>query len=135
MVTNNSRPIRNQITLNPFEITLIPTDEDFSEKVDILYSSMVLHHIKDINYILAKFYNMLENNGYLVLVDLDKEDGRFHLNYPDYDGHKGFDQAQLKMTLEEIGFRDVSSYTFYQDVKRINDEEIHYSLFIMIARK
>ena len=39
---------------------------------------MTLHHIPDTNGILNKFHALLEPNGYLLVADLEKEDGSFH---------------------------------------------------------
>lgn len=113
----------------------IANNEQINKKFDVIYNSMVLHHIHDTDLIIRKFYDMLNNDGYLCIVDLDKEDGRFHLNYPEFDGHNGFDQEKLKHILAKAGFKDIRSYTFYDDVKTIGDERIEYSLFLLKARK
>ena len=47
-------------------------------KFDIVYSQMVLHHIKNIDAILKKFYGLLNTGGVLAIADLYKEDGSFH---------------------------------------------------------
>lgn len=105
------------------------------EKFDVIYNSMVLHHINDINGIINKFYRLLNNNGYLCIVDLDKEDGSFHREYPDFNGHNGFNQNELKDILDSEGFSDVESETFLYDEKIIDGKKVNYSLFLMKARK
>lgn len=104
-------------------------------KFDVIYTSMVLHHIPDTAGIIKNLYKLLNNDGYLCIVDLDEEDGRFHKEYPDYDGHNGFDQEKLKSILNYAGFKDIESNTFYYGEKIIEDEKINYSLFLMNARK
>lgn len=85
--------------------------------------------------IIKNFYELLNNHGYLCIVDLDEEDGSFHKNYPDFDGHNGFNQEELKKVLIGAGFRDIESNTFFYDEKIIEGQKINYSLFLMKARK
>lgn len=110
-------------------------DNSFNKKFDIIYNSMVLHHIHDTNAVVKRLYNLLNVNGCLCIVDLDEEDGSFHKNYPDYDGHNGFNQEELKQILVNEGFSDVEVYTFYYDVKAIENQKVDYSLFFMKGRK
>lgn len=104
-------------------------------KFDVIYNSMVLHHIHDTESIIKKFYKLLNNDGYLCIVDLNEENGSFHKNYPEFDGHNGFNQEKLKGILRNAGFNDIESNTFYYDEKNIEEEKISYSLFLMKARK
>jgi len=105
------------------------------EKFDVIYNSMVLHHIHDIEGIIKKFYQLLNKDGYLYIVDLDEEDGSFHKKYPDFHGHNGFNQEKLKGILASVGFKDIESNTFFYDDKVLEDEKIKYSLFLMKARR
>lgn len=120
---------------------MVPYDLDITNKnsldmkFDVIYNSMVLHHVKDIEGIIKNFHELLNKDGYLCIVDLDKEDGSFHKEYPDFDGHNGFDQNDLKDILIKAGFKDIESNTFFYDEKIIEGEKINYSLFLMKARK
>jgi ubiquinone/menaquinone biosynthesis C-methylase UbiE len=105
------------------------------ESYDVIYTSMVLHHIEDIETIVEKLFKMLNNHGYLCIVDLVKEDGEFHKEEKDFKGHHGFEEKELKVLLEEIGFEDINSKVFYNGKKSIGDEEVEYSLFIMVGKK
>ena len=102
---------------------------------DVIYSSMVLHHIPDTLAIIKTFYELLNTDGYLCIVDLDEEDGSFHKDFSDFDGHNGFNQEELKSLLASAGFNDIESSVFYYDEKMIEDEKVKYSLFLMKARK
>jgi ubiquinone/menaquinone biosynthesis C-methylase UbiE len=104
-------------------------------KFDIVYNSMVLHHIHDTESIIKNFYKLINKDGYLCIVDLNEEDGSFHKEFPDFDGHNGFNQDDLKNILINAGFKDVESHTFFNDKKVIEDQIIDYSLFLMKARK
>ena len=96
---------------------------------------VLLHHIEDTEGITRNFYELLNEDGYLCIVDLNEEDGSFHKNYPDFNGHNGFNQNELKNILISNGFKNVESKTFYYDEKIIEGEKINYSLFLMKARK
>lgn len=109
----------------------ISETEVFDVKYDIIYSSMVLHHINNTKDIIDKLYQLLNKEGYLCIIDLNKEDGRFHKNEADFNGHNGFDQPELMKIFEDTGFKEVKVYTFYLDTKEIGNEIIDYSLFII----
>ncbi len=104
-------------------------------KFDVIYNSMVLHHIQDTESIINTFYELLNKDGYLCIVDLDKEDGSFHKKYPDFHGHNGFNQDALKNILVSAGFKDIEVNTVFYGEKIIEDQKIDYSLFLMKARK
>ena len=121
---------------NMFPYLLDITNENsLNMKFDVIYNSMVLHHIQDTNAIIKNFHEMLNNDGYLCIVDLDEEDGSFHLKYPGYDGHNGFNQKELETILYKAGFKEIESKTFYHDYKIIDDKKVNYSLFLMKAKK
>lgn len=113
----------------------ITNNEPLNLNFDVIYNSMVLHHIDDTNEIIKRFYKLLNREGYLFIVDLDEDDGSFHSNYSEYDGHNGFNQEYLKGILSNAGFKDIESNTFYYGEKRIGEKVVNYSLFLMRARK
>jgi ubiquinone/menaquinone biosynthesis C-methylase UbiE len=123
--------VTNMVTYN-LDIT---NKTSLDMKFDVIYTSMVLHHINDTKAIIKRFYELLNKDGYLCIVDLDEEDGSFHKNYPEFDGHNGFNQDDLKNTLSDCGFKDIEAKTFYYDEKIIESEEVKYSLFLMKGRK
>jgi 2-polyprenyl-3-methyl-5-hydroxy-6-metoxy-1,4-benzoquinol methylase len=103
--------------------------------VDVIYSSMALHHIKDISLIVDKLKQYLNPNGVLCIVDLDEEDGGFHKDEAGFDGHDGFSQLALKTLLIKNGFTEPQSHTFFHGVKNRTEKVVPYSLFIMTARR
>lgn len=105
------------------------------EAYDVIYTSMAIHHVKDIEALLDTFFSLLKHGGHLCIVDLDKDDGSFHRLEEGFDGHNGFDQCALRSILERSGFTMVSARTFYRDKKLIGDDEVPYSLFIMTGVK
>ena len=111
------------------------TDMKINDTYDVIYSSMSLHHIVNVKKIIGKLYYLLNVNGVLCIVDLDEEDGRFHKNEEGFNGHNGFNQQWLKEVVEEVGFKNITSRTFYNGIKNIDGEDVQYSLFILSALK
>lgn len=105
------------------------------EQVDIVYTLMTLHHIHNIEKMLQNFFNLTKSGGYLCIADLDKEDGSFHSEFSDFDGHNGFDQQELKNLLRACGYTDVSSSIFYTLQKQGKETTKSFPLFCMIAKK
>src|ERR1051325_6560469 len=56
----NMYPLRLDLTSDPLP----------SERYDLVYSLMLLHHIHDFHSVLARFCDLLLPNGYLVIADL-----------------------------------------------------------------
>lgn len=118
----------------PFRIDLLDKN-NYHQKFDIIYSSMVFHHIIDIESELKKLHKFLKENGYLIIIDLDIVDEKFHKEEKDFCGHHGFEQNDLQKSLEKSGFHDISFQTVYTGEKVINNEIIPYSLFLCSAKK
>lgn len=116
-----------QIDIN--ENYILPGDS-----YDVIYTSMALHHIIDTKATIKNLYRLLKLNGYLCIVDLDEEDGSFHKEERDFNGHNGFNQNVLKNILLQIGFKEVDTNTFYEDLKVVEEMNVKYSLFLMIGK-
>ena len=78
----------------PLHIDSLESDLTLNE-YDVIYTLMTLHHIPDINNILMVFNSILKRGGYLCIADLVKEDGSFHAEHDNFDGHNGFDRNEL----------------------------------------
>jgi ubiquinone/menaquinone biosynthesis C-methylase UbiE len=104
------------------------------ERYDLTYSLMTLHHIHDVNDMLVKFCDLLTLNGYLLVADLDKEDGSFHTDGTT-DVHLGFDRDELRKIVEDAGFGNVTFSTAYEIKKKIGNEERTFPVFLMNAQK
>lgn len=74
-------------------------------RFDLVCTLMTLHHIPDTVGILARFHELLKDQGVLCIADLDLEDGSFH--GPDFDGHKGFDREVLAQQMRQVGFQNI----------------------------
>jgi len=102
---------------------------------DLIYTSMALHHIIDTEITLRNLYKLLKKDGYLCIIDLDEEDGSFHGEEKDFNGHNGFNQKSLRSLLLKIGFKEVEVNTFYNDEKIVKNINVKYSLFLMTGIK
>ncbi|MBI5351435.1 MAG: class I SAM-dependent methyltransferase [Chloroflexi bacterium] len=120
----NMRPVKLDL-----EIDTLPP-----ERYQLTYSLLTLHHVHDAKNIIHKFHSLLEPNGYLLIADLDKEDGSFHTDGTT-DVHKGFEHTELKKWVEDAGFGNVVFSTAFEIRKNINDKEKAFPVFLMSAQK
>jgi SAM-dependent methyltransferase len=120
----NMHPIRLDLATDP-----LPT-----EKYHITFSLLVLHHIQDASGVLKKFHDVLEPNGYLIVADLDKEDGTFHTDGT-VDVHLGFARDELQEWAEAAGFGNVRFSTAYEIKKEVDGKEKAFPVFLMVAQK
>jgi len=118
------RPVRLDFSADPLP----------EEKYHITYSLLVLHHIHDAKGILSKFYDVLEPTGYLLVADLDKEDGSFHADGTT-DVHEGFEKTELQNWVEDAGFGNVQFSTAYEIKKEVGGKEKAFPVFLMVAQK
>jgi ubiquinone/menaquinone biosynthesis C-methylase UbiE len=120
----NMHPVRLDLAADPLP----------AQKFDVTYSLMVLHHIPGTDVILDKFHQILKPDGWLVVADLDKEDGSFHTD-GSTDVHLGFGRDELQKRVEAAGFAEVHFSTAYDIHKMIDEEQRTFPVFLMTARK
>jgi len=99
-------------------------------RFDVTYSLMVLHHIPDTETVIKQFHALLKPGGWLVIADLEAEDGSFHSD-GSTDIHLGFDRSALQKQVEAAGFGSVNFSTAYTIQK--NGRE--YPVFLLVAQK
>lgn len=135
MVEIANRKIINSDASHVRAVQMDLLNESIEERFQMIFSSMVFHHIADTDKILSKLYAVLEPQGEICIVDIDEEDGHFHDDYPGFDGHNGFNHESLKAKFESAGFKNIKVENFYHDFKQTKDKAIPYSLFILMASK
>jgi len=86
-------------------------------RVDVVVSSMAMHHIADTGALLRSFFSLLAPGGRIALADLDTEPGDFHEDNTGVQ-HVGFDRAQLEALAAEAGFVEVATSTTYRMKKQ-----------------
>ena len=104
--------------------------DTLERKFDGVISSMTIHHLEDIPALFSKFYNMLDEDGFIAIADLDSEDGTFH---SDNEGvfHYGFDRQMLAKQAQEAGFKDIT----FSLANKIAKPHADFTVFLMTATK
>lgn len=106
-----------EISTDKIERAEIPNAEvlhaDFTKdvpgiKTDIILVSLVLLHVPNTKKLLDALFEILTEDGLLLIVDFDKNN---QINHPRV--HNGFEQSELKALLNEIGFQTTEIETFY----------------------
>ncbi len=114
--------------LEILEIDITKTKLD--KKFDGIISSMTIHHVEDVPMLLKDFYEMLNENGFIALADLDVEDGSFHTEDTGV-FHFGFERKTLQSYATSAGFKNIkieSSSMAYKPHGK-------YSIFLLTAQK
>ena len=105
-----------------------------SERFDFIFTLLTMHHIKDTSAILKKFNQLLNPDGILAIIDLEKEDGSFHEF--DFDGHLGFEKEDLENSLNEHGLTPFDYFQVYSISKDKSDgSKKEYPVFLSLAKK
>ena len=99
-----------------------------TDKYDLIYSSMVFHHVRDIEAAMVTLSSHLENAGKMIIVDLVSDDGAFHRDDTDFDGHNGFEAKTFVDIMLAQGYTDITSEIFFSGRK---NKTVPYSLFIV----
>jgi len=104
--------------------------ETIHRKFDGIISSMTIHHLQDTYALFLKFYLMLEDDGFIAIADLDREDGTFH---SDNTGvfHYGFDRESLEAIATKVGFKKIH-FELASTIEKPNNT---YTVFLMTAIK
>lgn len=77
-------------------------------KADIILMSLVLLHILETKKILQELFNILNDDGKLIIIDFDKNDRVHHPKV-----HNGFLHEELKDRLSEVGFKSTEIKTVH----------------------
>ena len=104
--------------------------DTIKQKFNGIISSMTIHHIEDTEALFQKFYNMLNNNGFIAIADLTIEDGSFHSDNIGVH-HYGFDIKELEIIARRVGFLNIK----FEIVSVIKKPQRDFSIFLMIASK
>jgi 2-polyprenyl-3-methyl-5-hydroxy-6-metoxy-1,4-benzoquinol methylase len=99
---------------------------------DVVWSSMALHHVRDLDGLLRSLTGLLVDGGSLAIADLDEDpDGAFHADKVDFDGHHGFNRHHLAEQLAHAGFSDVN----FADATTILKGDREFVVFLCTATK
>ena len=99
---------------------------------DVVWTSMALHHVQDLDELLRSVAGLLIDGGRLAIADLDEDpDGAFHADKVDFDGHHGFNRERLAEQLAGAGFADVG----FVDATTILKGDREFGVFLCTATK
>jgi SAM-dependent methyltransferase len=99
---------------------------------DVVWSSMAMHHVQDLDRLLQSVADLLIDGGRLCIADLDEDpDGAFHADKADFKGHHGFDKQRLAEQLASAGFADVN----FVDATTIVKNDREFGIFLCTATK
>ena len=101
---------------------------------DLIVSSMVLHHIRNVPEVLRRLRPCLRPGGWIALADLDSEDGTFHT---DSTGvyHHGLDREEVSRWLQAAGFMDTTAHEAHRIVRPSADGQTRrYPVFLITGR-
>lgn len=101
-----------------------------TEKVDLIFTAMALHHIQDTASILDALLAQLNPGGWIAIADLDQEEGTFHEEEEGFI-HHGIDREKLIIDLLDRGCEAASSVTVHE----IQKNNRTYPVFLITARK
>lgn len=105
------------------------------ESVDLVISSMTLHHVEDIYLQLEDVYNILSDGGKIAFIDLIEESGDFHSEGADYI-HTGFSKLDILELLEFTKFINVKFKVFESfDKEGRKGTMKNFPVFIVTAEK
>ena len=96
--------------------------------VDYIFMAQVLLHIHDVEFVLSRLFDVLNEGGRLLIVDFDKNE-----KVVSDIVHNGFDQVELTDMMTKIGYRNIQSKTFYNGSKIFMGQDA--SMFILDSQK
>jgi SAM-dependent methyltransferase len=103
--------------------------------LDVVVSSLALHHIADTAGLARRFHALLRPGGRLAVADLDPDGGEFHTDNTGVE-HFGFDRAPLAALFAAAGFEGVKVETAHTLEKPTASGEVkEFSVFLLTARR
>ncbi|QIB68730.1 class I SAM-dependent methyltransferase [Aminipila butyrica] len=97
-------------------------------RADYIFMAQVLLHIGDVKWLLSRLYEILNDNGHLIIVDFDKNE---KVTSPLV--HCGFDQQELACIMEQMGYGNIRWERFYEGRNIFMGQDA--TLFVLDAQK
>ena len=113
--------------------TLNLTEQALRNTYSIIVSLLALHHVENVEATLCRLSELVAQDGYICLSDLDLEDGSFH--YPDVAPHNGIDREEVLRNLRKNGIRILCNKTVFIEEKVVNGEHKTYPIFLIAGQK
>ncbi|CAL8979144.1 Trans-aconitate 2-methyltransferase [Cellulomonas sp. T2.31MG-18] len=103
--------------------------------LDVAYSAMALHHVRDVPHLLRTVAGLLRPGGRLVVADLEPDGGLYHADHPSFDGHDGFSHEQVSSWCGVAGLHVDRLVTAYVDPKPVRGTVRHVPIFVAAATR
>lgn len=101
--------------------------------IDLLVSSMTMHHVPDISGLMAHFKACMNPGARLCIADLEEEDGTFHDDQAAPIPHHGFSINQIEHYFHEAGFTSVSTRRIMTVVKERDEQRREYPVNLTVG--
>ncbi|UTR13987.1 class I SAM-dependent methyltransferase [Salipaludibacillus sp. LMS25] len=95
---------------------------------DYVFMSQVLLHIHDVELVLSRLFDVLNEGGHLLIADFNKNE-----NIVSDIVHNGFNPEELTDIMTKIGYKDIQFKTFYTGSKIFMGHDA--SMFILDSKK
>lgn len=103
--------------------------------LDVAYSVMALHHVRDVPRLLRTVSGLLRPGGRLLVADLEPDGGLYHADRPSFDGHDGFSHDQISSWCRAAGLEVDQLVTAYVDPKPVSGTVRHLPIFVAAATR
>lgn len=125
-----TRPDADRYTLIDLDLAAQAAPDTY----DLVYSSLVLHHITDTRGILRALFAALRPGGWLAVADLD-HDHENHFHPDDFGGHPGFSRHSLGADAVAAGFERPTFQTATTLTKSKDGVEHTFDVFLLTAQR
>lgn len=114
--------------IEPLQLDLV-TDEAPTERFDLVIASMVMHHVEDVDAMLATLASLLLPGGHLAIADLEPDpDHAYHGE--EMEVHHGFDPTEFAMRMAAIGLINTRSEHIHSYAKDADDPHHTFGIFL-----
>ena len=100
--------------------------DNITEKYDFIYSHRVFHHIADVESELKLLKKLITPKGKFYLMDFCTIPAEFHKDFPDFDGHNGFSEEEIRAYFKNTGWK----LTNYEIIRHGKKDDIEYDIFL-----
>lgn len=107
--------------------------EALPSPVDLVVSSMTMHHIVDVGALIQTFRAILTPGGQLCIADLETEDGSFH-DDPTGIAHHGFSSTEMEGFFSSAGFIDIRTVRVMEVRKQHGNTTQSYPVNLTVGR-
>jgi 2-polyprenyl-3-methyl-5-hydroxy-6-metoxy-1,4-benzoquinol methylase len=126
--------LSGKITSSGIQNLIVLTEDpaqgaEFDKSFDVIYSSMVFHHVENPAAALRGLIRLLRPGGKFIMLDLNLDDGSFHEAMADFDGRDGFSHAEIREMLSAASLSEIEVETVFHGKRQLQNGWYDYSLF------